>query len=162
MTKKDDLPIASEPHRERDATRGSDQPRASSPLKPSVPEERKKLALPKGALIAFRKSGGVEFSSREVVIYPDGRMTYDSQGVQKHGPERPRKLNDAQVIQLRRMLEQANFFRLESVKGEQGGDVFAYELAARLGNRTNDIEFFTGNVPSALEKLVERLTELMQ
>jgi len=30
-----------------------------------------------GALIALRKSGGLKFSSREIVVYPDGRVTYD-------------------------------------------------------------------------------------
>ena len=162
MTKKDELPLADLPPGKREPKLEPDRPAAASDQKPALPPERKKLALPKGAFIAFRKSGGIEFSSREMVVYPDGRVTYDSLGVQKHGPESPRKLNDAQIIQLRRTLEQANFFRLQSGEGEQSGDVFAYEIVARLGSRTNDVEFFTGNIPAALEPLVKRLTDLMQ
>jgi hypothetical protein len=162
MTKKDDLPLADLPPGKRKPKLEPDQLAAASDQEPAPPPERKKLALPKGAFIAFRKSGGIEFSSREMVVYPDGRIIYDSLGVQKHGPERPRKLNDAQIIQLRRTLEQANFFRLQSGEGEQSGDVFAYEIVARLGSRTNDVEFFTGNIPEVLEGLIQRLTELMQ
>lgn len=161
MTKKDDLPLADVPPGERASSLDSSQPDASSDRSASPPQARKKLALPKGAFIAFRKSGGIKFSSREIVVYPDGRVTYDSQGEQKHGPERPRKLNDAQIIQLRRSLEQANFFRLRSGEGEQSGDVFAFEIVARLGSRTNDVEFFTGNLPKVLEGLIQRLTDLM-
>lgn len=119
------------------------------------------LRLPKGAFLAFRKSGGLHFSSREVVVYPDGRVAYDARGVpQKEYNRLPRVLNDGQVHALRRLLDHVNFWRAESV-GEQNPDAFAYEIAARLGQNANQVQVFDGSVPENLTPLLERLTPLL-
>ncbi len=119
------------------------------------------LRLPKGAFLAFRKSGGLHFSSREVVVYPDGRVAYDARGVSQKDYNRLRRaLNDGQTLALRKLLDQTNFWRAESA-GQQNPDAFAYEIAARLGQRANEIEIFDGSVPENLTPLLERLTPLL-
>ncbi len=119
------------------------------------------LRLPKGAFLVFRKSGGLHFSTREVVIYPDGRVAYDARGVPQKDYNRLRRaLNDGQMLSLRKLLDQTNFWRAETT-GEQNPDAFAYEIVARLGQRANEIQVFDGSTPEPLKPLIERLTPLL-
>src|SRR5438067_10698429 len=37
--------------------------------------------LPRGALIAMRKSGGLRFSTQQIVVYKDGRVVVSPSGV---------------------------------------------------------------------------------
>jgi hypothetical protein len=123
--------------------------------------EREPLRLPRGAFIALRKSGGLHFSSNEVVVYPDGRVAYDTRGVPKKEYNRlPRALNDAQIMTLRKQLDQSGFWRSEG-GGAQPPDGYAYEISARLGQRANAIEVFDGSVPEGLRPILERLTSLL-
>ncbi len=126
------------------------------------PETRiEPLRLPRGAFVAFRKSGGLRFTTGEVVVYPDGRVAYDARGVpQKEYNRLRRALNDGQVIAMRKLLDQSNFWRTSS-GGEQNPDGYAYEIAARLGQRSNEIEVFDGSLPEPLKPLVERLSKLL-
>jgi hypothetical protein len=89
------------------------------------------LQLPKGALIAFRKSGGLKFSSREIVIYPDGRVSYGGTDLPKQASTPP-KLGDAQIAELRQMLDQSGFLRLLLAGGQQPPDSYAYEIVAQI------------------------------
>ncbi len=133
---------------------------AESPILPPA-RETEPLRLPRGAFLALRKSGGLHFSTRAVVLYPDGRVSYDERGVpQKDYNRLPRVLNDGQVLSLRKLLDQTNFWRAES-SGEQNPDTFAYEIAARLGQRANSVQIFDGNIPDKLKPLLERLTPLL-
>lgn len=119
------------------------------------------LRVPRGAFLAYRKSGGLQFSSREVVIYPDGRAAYDVRGVPPKEYNRLRRvLNDGQMVLLRKLLDQTNFWKTESA-GAQNPDAFAYEIAARLGQRANTIQVFQGSVPENLTPLLERLDALL-
>lgn len=119
------------------------------------------LRLPRGAFVGLRKSGGFRFSTREVVVYPDGRVAYDARGVpQKEYTRLRRALNDGQTMSLRKLLDQTNFWKTEG-GGRQNPDAFAYEIAARLGQRSNEIEVFDGSVPDNLKPLLERLTKLL-
>lgn len=131
-----------------------------SPTPPPA-RETEPLRLPRGAFLALRKSGGLHFSARALVLYPDGRASYDERGVpQKEYNRLPRVLNDGQVLSLRKLLDQTNFWRAES-SGEQNPDAFAYEIAARLGQRSNNIQVFDGSIPDKLKPLLERLTPLL-
>jgi hypothetical protein len=88
-------------------------------------------------------------------------VAYDARGVpQKEYNRLRRVLNDAQVLGLRKLLDQSNFWKSESV-GEQNPDAHAYEIAARIGQRSNEIELFDGSVPENMTTLVERLTKLL-
>jgi hypothetical protein len=87
-----------------------------------VDVKQEPLKLPRGAFLALRKSGGLNFTTREVVVYPDGRVAYDARGVpQKEYNRLRRVLNDAQVLGFRKLLDQSNFWKSESV-GAQNPD----------------------------------------
>jgi hypothetical protein len=118
------------------------------------------LQLPKGALIAFRKSGGLKFSSREIAIYPDGRVSSSGTDLPKQAGTPP-KLSDAPIVELRRMLEQVSFLRLKSAGGQQPPDSYAYEIVAQMDGKTNYVEVFDGKMPEALTPLIQRLTKLL-
>jgi len=95
------------------------------------------------------------------VIYPGGRVSFGGPDLSKEAYARaPRMMNDAQVKQLRRMLDRANFFRLAPAQGDQPPDAYAYEIVARSGNRTNFVEVFDGGIPDALAPLLEQLNAL--
>lgn len=132
---------------------------------PAAPkgEHAEKLELPKGAMLAFRKSGGLKFSSREIVVYPDGRVTYGGGDTAKTALESraARKLTDAQVMRMRRMLDQANFWKMQSPPGAQSPDAYAYEIVARVGNKHNQMEVFDGGIPDVLMPLIEQMNRLM-
>ncbi len=143
-----------------DADKQIDAPVAAV-LRAEPEADTEPLKLPRGGFIAFRKSGGLNFSTREVVVYPDGRVAYDARGVpQKEYTRLRRALNDGQIIALRKLLDQINFWKAES-GGQQNPDAFAYEITARIGQRSNEIEVFDGSVPENLKPLLERLAKLL-
>ena len=120
------------------------------------------LQLPLGAFMAYRKSGGLKFSSREIVVYPDGRVSFGGPDVSKQIYGRAgRKLNDGQMARLRKMLDQVNFFRATSAQGKPPPDGFAYEIVARIHARSNQVEVFDGSIPDALAPLIQQLSALM-
>ena len=133
------------------------------PAKPAVPKiETLRVQLPLGAFIAFRKSGGLKFSSREIVLYPDGRVSFGGADLSKEVYARAtRQLNNGQIFDLRKLLDRANFFRLPSATGNQPPDSYAYEIVARLGSRSNFVEVFDGGIPDALKPLIDKLSALM-
>lgn len=135
-----------------------DQTEAQATTEPTA---REPLRLPRGAFLALRTTGSADSTPREVVVYPDGRISYDVRGVpQKEYTRLRRALNDAQVLGLRKLLDQTGFWKAESSSG-QSPDGVMYEIAGRLGQRHNSIEIFQGDVPERLQPLVERLTKLL-
>jgi hypothetical protein len=131
----------------------------AAPQRKPTPPKIEKLQLPLGAFIAFRKSGGLKFSTREIVIYPDGRVSIGGADPSKEAYARaPRQLNNAQIFELRKLLDRAGFFRLPSATGNQPPDAYAYEIVARLGNRSNFVEVFDGKIPDALKPLIDKLS----
>lgn len=129
---------------------------------PEVSPKREPLQLPKGALIAFRKSGGAPASAREIVLYPDGRVSFGGPDLGKEMYAHvPRKMNDAQIARLRKTLEHANFFRMSSAQGDPPPDASAYEIVARAGNRVNSVTVFDGAIPDTLTPLLQQLSALM-
>jgi hypothetical protein len=126
---------------------------------PDTPHEP--LRLPRGAFLALTKTGGADSTPQAVVVYPDGRAAYTVHGVNQKDYSRLRRvLNDAQVLGLRKLLDQTGFWKAESGSKENANAV-RYEIAARLGQRVNSIELYEGNVPERLEPLIERLTKLL-
>lgn len=158
---KKDSNLASIPEGGRAAKLDSDQTTAAPPAKPATPK-LEKLRLPQGALIAYRKSGGFKFSSREIVIYPDGRVSFGGPDLSKEAYARAaRKLNDGQIARLRKTLDQVGFFRTPSAPGSQPPDSIAYEIIARVANRSNYVEVFDGSIPDSLMPLLHQLNALM-
>ncbi len=138
------------------------KPPADTPPSEPISQQQQKaaqeaLALPKGAILAMRKRN--PSTTREVVVYPDGRVTYSIHD--KPDNRMPRKLTDAQIANLRRMLDQIGFFRMASAASDATGDSFVYELGAHYGNRSHYVVCPTENLPGPLVPLIERLTELL-
>jgi len=155
--KKDSKPGAS-PQIKQGAKLG-EKPASVSHQKPDRPKIEV-LQLPKGAVIAFRKSGGLKFSSREIAIYPDGRVSYGGTDLPKQAST-PQKLGEAQIAELRRMLDQNDFFRLRLAGGQQPPDSYAYEIVAQIDAKSNYVEVFDGKIPESLMPLIQRLTKLL-
>ena len=118
------------------------------------------LQLPKGALIAFRKSGGLKFSSCEIAVYPDGRITRSGTALPQPAGA-PQKLDAAQIAELRRLFEQVGFMRLKSAGGPQPPDSYALETAAQIDGKSNYVEVFDGKIPAGLAPLIQHLAKLL-
>lgn len=126
--------------------------------KPAVPH-MDVLDLPKGALVAYRRSGGVKFRTQSIVVYLDGRIIYvDPVTAKPTQPQLPPPLSKAQIDALRKMLDQSNFFGIRVGGGNQPPDSFAHEILARIENRSNFVEVFDGGIPDALKPLVDKLS----
>lgn len=127
------------------------------------PAEDDPLALPTGALVAMRRSGGLLFSSRTIVVYPDGRLATSALG--GGHPARAgatRSLSAAQLARLRQILGGIDFARLRTMpSGHPRPDAYAYELAAPVGRATASLEVFEGAVPPTLAPLLGLLNGLL-
>jgi hypothetical protein len=124
---------------------------------PDAAEEQ--LALPRGGLVAMRRSGGIKFRSREVVVYRDGRVNYDDG--EGSGPRTVWTLSDAELAELRDALDQADLPHQPASAGRQNPDAFAYEIVARPGRRAYAVEVFQGSIPPTLAPLIQRLNHFM-
>jgi hypothetical protein len=125
--------------------------------KPPAPK-LERLELPRGALIAFRKSGGIKFLSREIAIYPDGRASLSGTDLPK---PTAKTLTAAQITEIRQMLSQAGFFGLMLAGGHQPPDSYAYEIIAQGDAKPNYVEVFDGGIPVSLVQLIKSLTILI-
>jgi hypothetical protein len=136
-----------------------DQPPAPPrvPVNPLEDSPADTLGLPRGALVAMRRSGGFKFRSREVVVYRDGRVNYDDG---ESGPRTVWTLSDAEMSELRRVLDQASFAQLPAA-GRQNPDAFAYEIVARPARRVYSVEAFQGSIPASLAPLIEQLNRFV-
>jgi len=133
------------------------QPSAAAPINPLESAQADTLRLPRGALVAMRRSGGFKFRSREVVVYRDGRVNYDDG---ESGPRTVWTLSDAELAELRRALDQAGFAKLPA-GGRQNPDAFAYEIVARPARRVYSVEAFQGSIPASLAPLIQQLNRFM-
>ena len=78
-----------------DSTAAPSDTGAASSAEPEPAAPPEPLRLPRGAFVGLRKSGGLKFGTREVVVYPDGRVAYDARGVpQKEYTRLRRVMND--------------------------------------------------------------------
>jgi hypothetical protein len=137
----------------------SDAPRDSGlKVNPPAPEDTPDdtLRLPRGALVALRRSGGFKFRSRLVVVYRDGRVNYDDG---ENGPRTIWTLSDAELAELRHALDQAEWAKLPAA-GRQNPDAFAYEIVARPARRVYSAEVFQGSIPVSLAPLIQQLNRL--
>jgi len=132
------------------------QPSAPAPSNPLDAAPADTLRLPRGALVAMRRSGGFKFRSREVVVYRDGRVNYDDG---ESGPRTVWTLGDAELAELRRTLDQVGFAQLPTL-GRQNPDAFAYEIVARPARRVYSAEAFQGSIPVSLAPLIQQLNRL--
>jgi hypothetical protein len=112
--------------------------------------------------VALRKSGGIVFRSRDIVVYEDGRVETSA-----IGPGRPanagaeRAISSADLASLRRALAQIDFDQLPATIGHQRPDSFVYELAALAGGKPRTVEVADGQFPAAVAPLIRQLNQLM-
>ncbi|MBI5878597.1 MAG: hypothetical protein HZB53_13190 [Chloroflexi bacterium] len=135
---------------------------------PSVPAPEagasapKALELPRGALLVMRVSGGLRFTTQEMVVYPDGRVTPGADDTVKTVFNRTqRSMADAHIVRLRKLLDQSGFFKSQPPKVEPSPDGYAYEIVSRIGPKHNHIEVFTGTMPDGVQTLVDYLMKWM-
>jgi len=130
----------------------------AAPINPLEDAPADRLRLPRGALVAMRRSGGFKFRSREVVVYRDGRVNYDDG---EEGPRAVWTLSDVEMAELRRALEQANLPKLPATAGRQNPDAFAFEIIGRPSRRAYAVEVFQGSIPESLKPLIQQLGRFM-
>lgn len=116
--------------------------------------------LPRGAQIALRRSGGLRFSSLELVVYRDGqyllrRTAPAPRTTQKH------QLGAEQLTALQEAVASSGLETFQAT-GKHNPDGYAYELAARLGRRAVVVELFDGSIPPSVEPLLRQLTALLR
>jgi len=145
--------LADEPYDSK--LKASPQTATTPPAPESAPADT--LKLPRGALVAMRRSGGLKFRSREVVVYRDGRVNYDDG---ESGPRTVWTLSDAEMVELRGALDQAGLAKLPAA-GRHNPDAFAYEIVARPARRVYSVEAFQGSIPPALAPLIQQLNRLV-
>lgn len=113
------------------------------------------LTLGRGDLVAFRKSGGLRFSSRGVVVTRGGWVEpLDG------APGRRRHLTPAALAVLERLLLRSGLTRAPRAAGGATRDGFAYEIAARVGGAVRAVEL-SDPVPAEQERLVRVLSRLL-
>jgi hypothetical protein len=132
---------------------------------PAAAERHQKdapLQRPRGALIAMRKSGGIRFTWRLLVVRGDGRLIYKSNQV--GAPRTARaigQLDAAQLVELQALIGQTDFATSSPGASRQNPDAFAYELIARVGRKNVFAEAFEGSIPEELKPLIQWLNRLL-
>ena len=121
------------------------------------------LILPKGAIVALRKSGGLRFTSRTVAVHRDGQITRSSSTYQRDlGQGTTNRLTNDQLSAIKVALSQAGLGGpTPKTSGSQSPDAYAYEIAARMGTKQYAVEVFDGSIPEAIKPLIRLLSQLL-
>lgn len=114
-----------------------------------------RLRLPRNGLIAYRKSGGLRFTSQGITVYRDGRVL-PLEGAE----ERPRRLSAVELARLERLILRSELTRAPRNRSSATRDGYSYEIATRIGNREWAVEL-SDPVPAAQARLVETLNALL-
>lgn len=152
---------------------GLRQPAAQEPLPPlrmppppERPAERRshrrpasdeRTGLPRGALAALHRSGGIVFRTSSVTVYRDGRVTYDADGPGGARAQAVWLLTDDELAELRRQIAEVDWDALSFAHAPPSPDAYSYELLARDGRRLRRLETAEGAIPQAVEPLLRRL-----
>ena len=123
------------------------------------PPDDEALALPSTAIAALRKSGGLRFSSREVVVFRDGRVSYRALAPDPPSRRRSiRRLNDAEMGELRRLIRVCPFPPRSPARPSP--DAFIAEVTTRAGSAVRRAELTPGTTLATEAALVDFLTKL--
>ena len=127
----------------------------AAPPIPPTPANDDQLALPRGGLVALRKSGGLRFSSRGCVVFRNGWV------VPLAGTAgNPHRITDVACTELEALLQRSGMSR-SLRKARATPDGYAYELTARYAGRTRYAEAMDGAIPPALGELIEALQRVL-
>ncbi len=136
-------------------------PRDSS-LQPNSSSNEETLELPEGAIVALRKSGGLRFSTRTLIVYGNGEALYTaSRGSGLKTQSTALELTEAQQLRLRRALARINFSSLPKGPGRASPDAYVYEITVHTLGQTHSIEAWDGSIPAALKPVLEQLRRIM-
>ena len=121
-----------------------------------------RLTLARGAFLALRQSGGLRFSTREVMVYHDGRVISRRQG-KLDAREGSRRITSGEVTDLKAAIARSSLHALPRFTsiGRPSSDGYAYELIARADRKLKSLEFFDGSIPSEVQPLLAQLKTLM-
>ncbi len=113
------------------------------------------LPLPRSALLAFRKSGGLRFSSRGIVVLRSGWVEPlpGTEGRRRH-------ITPEALAVLERLLLTSGLTRVSQQQRQPTPDGYSYEIAAHLGGRPRYVELYDP-VPAEQERLVRVLNRLL-
>ncbi len=128
---------------------------ADTPPAQSIPADEDRLGLPRDGLVAFRKSGGLRFSSRGFVAFRNGWVVplAGTTGA-------PYRMTEAERTTLEALIP-SGVSRTRHRKAKGSPDGYGYELTARHGGRTRYAEAEDGAIPEALGALIKVLQQLM-
>jgi hypothetical protein len=105
---------------------------------------------PSGVLVSFRRQGGL--------MGVDDQLTVQADGSYRVGPSKTGKLSDAELAELRRVLDQAQIPRLPAVNRTEGvADGNTYTVS--YGGHTVVAE--DGAVPASLEPVIAALSRIL-
>ena len=133
------------------------EPADSQISTPATPEDAP-LALPKGALVAMRKSGGLRFTSRTVVVHRDGQVSVQS-STRSRSLKPPARLSKQQLSSLKRTVAKSVNAATPKSLGRQNPDAYAYEIVARVGQRVVTTEVYDGSIPESMAGLIKDLSQ---
>jgi hypothetical protein len=114
------------------------------------------LTLPRTALLAFRKSGGLRFRSQTVIVFRSG-WVLRTEGAQ----DKLCHLDAAALARLARLALCSGLARQRPSGARQPPDGSAYEVAARIGRHVRRAEVFDGSIPADLAALIRALSRLL-
>lgn len=147
----------------RAADTGLHAPQATTSHRKKAPASAggDEMARPRGALVAMRKSGGIRFTWRLLVVHQDGRLIYKSNEL--GAPEKARVIGalDAEQKAALETALAATDFGARAYGARQNPDAFAYEIIARVGDKNHFVEAFQGSIPAALQPLITQLNALL-
>jgi hypothetical protein len=113
------------------------------------------LPLSRGALVAFRKSGGLRFSSLGVVVLRSGWVE-----PQPGSEGRRRHITPEALAVLERLILTSGLTRVSHQKRRPTPDGYSYEIAAHVAGRPRFVEL-SDPVPDEQERLVRVLSRLL-
>ncbi len=132
---------------------GYDTRLSASPAPEGADEDR--LRLPRNGLIAYRKSGGLRFTSRAIIVYRNGWV------MPLDGAEgRPRRLGPAALARLEGLILRSELTRAPRDTRSATRDGYSYEIVTRVGNRECAV-VLSDPVPAAQARLVAMLNALL-
>ena len=108
----------------------------------------------------MRQSGGLRFSTREVTVYNDGRVTWQRQG-KLDAEEGSRRITPDEVVEIKDLIEHSGLWELSNPIGQPNPDSYAYELVVRFERKSKLIEFYDGSIPAEIRPLLAQLTALI-
>ena len=123
------------------------------------PSDDDTLVLPSTAIAALRKSGGLRFSSREVVVFRDGRVSYRALAPQPEPRRRSvRILSSAEMGELRRLIRACLLQPRPPARSSP--DAFVSEVATRSGRTVRQAELTPVAMDASEAALADFLTKL--